>query len=753
MNDISPDPQTRQSSATEMPRQRLDILFVGDPRFEGGTSTALAAEIDAADREGLSCGLLAVKGPLLGNTLPIHPDLQARLDLGKFRLVHFADRIDAGIVLIHHPTIFSNLPDRRLDVASAHVVLVLHHPRVNGLGKVQYDLQAVVRNCRTVFGGPVRLAPVSAVVRASVRFQVPDGASLLDEDWLNLIDFDAWPRRPERRLKFPVVIGRHARPDAQKWPDKRADAVAAYPDDPTLAIVRILGGGTFLEELYGSVPSNWVMAPFAAEGVPSFLAGLDFYVYYHGEAWSEAFGRTILEALAVGVLVILPPHFSAIFGLSAVYCQPSEVVAKIEHFVGNPAAYREQVTAALQYAQRHFGLGAFLPRLRRCFPELTLPGPPRPQAAPARRHSVMLISTNGIGLGHLVQQLALAERLPAEFRPVFVTMSMGLQLASQAGYLAHYVNYHKHIAADPERWNRVFAEELADLLRFHRPAVVLYDGTMPFSGLVNALADCPDTLSVWVRRAMWREHHGVALQVSDRFDAIIEPGELAEDWDSGPTATERSRVYRVAPVLHVDIGDRLERGAALAALGLSPDRLIVAFQLGSENNYPLARMKQQLIDAFLRDPRVEIVELRSPIGEHSDDGRNQARCRTIDLFPAFRYSKAFDIGVSAAGYNAFHENVFGAVPTIFVPNEAQEMDLQLVRAKYAEVLGLGQLLRRDHDRYRIGEIVAVMLDDTIRAEIRRRCQALPYANGAADIAKFVTLAAHMLRTDRTFARG
>jgi len=44
---------------------RLDILFVADVRFEGGTSTALAVEIRAAARAGFKTGLLAVKGPLL----------------------------------------------------------------------------------------------------------------------------------------------------------------------------------------------------------------------------------------------------------------------------------------------------------------------------------------------------------------------------------------------------------------------------------------------------------------------------------------------------------------------------------------------------------------------------------------------------------------------------------------------------------------------------------------------------------------
>ncbi len=46
------------------------------------------------------------------------------------------------------------------------------------------------------------------------------------------------------------------------------------------------------------------------------------------------------------------------------------------------------------------------------------------------------------------------------------------------------------------------------------------------------------------------------------------------------------------------------------------------------------------------------------------------RHRQVSLFPSFRYSLAFDAAVSARATNAFHEQVLGAIPTLFVPNEA-----------------------------------------------------------------------------------
>ena len=77
----------------------------------------------------------------------------------------------------------------------------------------------------------------------------------------------------------------------------------------------------------------------------------------------------------------------------------------------------------------------------------------------------------------------------------------------------------------------------------------------------------------------------------------------------------------------------------------------------------------------------------------------------------------------------------------------QFMDLQLARAAYAELNGLGYCVRRDHDRYRLKEKVAALLDPAERAKVAERCRALPYTNGAEQIAHYIRDHARMVRTD------
>ena len=158
---------------------RLDVLFIADVRFEGGSSTALAVEIRATARAGLKTGLLALKGPLLGHPFPMHPDLRALVDSGATERIDPDMKVEADLVVFHHPTIMSNRFTRRTDIRAERLVMVLHHPMVDRLGKLQYDLVRIISNCRWAFGVTVWLAPVSVIVRDALPSRLPAGAGTL----------------------------------------------------------------------------------------------------------------------------------------------------------------------------------------------------------------------------------------------------------------------------------------------------------------------------------------------------------------------------------------------------------------------------------------------------------------------------------------------------------------------------------------------------------------------------------------------
>ena len=406
------------------------------------------------------------------------------------------------------------------------------------------------------------------------------------------------------------------------------------------------------------------------------------------------------------------------FGEAAIYAAPRDVERTIAKFVADPDAYARQSALARAFVAEHHSAALFVPRLNRLF-DL-----PKPMAAAAERASmiqplpirrVLFASTNGIGMGHLTQQMAVAQRLPEGLKPVFATMSYAMKIAADEGYHAHFLTYHRGIDAAPEDWNDVLAEELFDLISHLRPAVFAYDATAVFDGVAAALAMDPNLFSIWVRRPMWRESHRPFLEMADAFDAVIEPGELADEFDHGPTKEARDRVLLVPPVLQLGPDERLGRKAARQFLDVPDGMIVVALQLGSGSNFDMSGVRGAVLKALLDRPDTLVLDIRSPIrADFGPDEPLGPRHRIVELFPSFRYSRAFDAAIAAAGYNTFHENILAGIPSLFVPNEADEMDLQLNRARWAELGGFGLLMRRDHDLAHVDSLVERLLDPAER---------------------------------------
>lgn len=726
----------------------------------------MVVEMAEAARMGLRTGLLMLRGPIIRHPFPVHPQIRRLLEDGAVERIDPNQALSARLVLVHHPSVLEHPLAPRPRILAGQLIIVLHHPARDAAGAVQYDLSTVLRHARMGFdlgadtGADTRsaiwLAPVSAVVRHGLSAPLPQGAQLLPDDWTNLIDLADWPPRPPRQSAQAdrLVLGRHARPDRRKWPDTAAEAFAAWPTPPGWRL-RALGADAELLADYGPLPAAWDLLPFNAEPVAEYLHSVDVWVYFHASAWSEAFGRATLETMACGVPVVLAPLFRPLFGEAALYCTPAEVEPLLRRLAQDPLFWAERAAAGRRFAETTHAAGLFAARITPLLdaganaltadtpaPHISLP--PLPDA------KVLFLSSNGIGMGHLVQQMAIAERLAPGLVPVFATMSYAAQLTRKAGLATEFLPGHRNGGLDPSDWNPQFAEHLLELLIRLRPRVVMYDATAVFEGVIAALHSYAEAFTVWVRRPMWQECHRVFLPALWEFDAVIEPGELAEALDTGPTLEQRNMVLPVPPVLHVDPGARLTSAAARRALDLPEAATVVAVQLGGGNNYPLGDLRSRLLADLLARPGLIVLEITAPIAVTGPAPQPLAENhRILPLFPLFRYSRGFDAMVSAAGYNAFHELVLGGVPTLFVPNEGPEMDMQVNRAIWADLAGLALICRRDRHQPLLSQLLDRLLSPAEAAAMRRRMAALPRApNGAQAIADYVEDHARLIRADR-----
>ena len=168
---------------------------------------------------------------------------------------------------------------------------------------------------------------------------------------------------------------------------------------------------------------------------------------------------------------------------------------------------------------------------------------------------VLFATSNGTGLGHLNRAMAIARRLPDACESSFFTLSGAAPVVARNGYPVDYLSSYRRPASGTDRaWNLRLGAMLEQVFEERRPDLVVFDGVHPYRALTHLLSARGAPRSIWCRRAMWRD--GTAFQAPlnrvGAFDAVLEPGELAESADRGPTVPRRGAAKRVRPIVYLD---------------------------------------------------------------------------------------------------------------------------------------------------------------------------------------------------------
>lgn len=339
----------------------VDVLYATDFRFPGGTSSLACNEIEILLGSGRSVGMLQLDSPLNGPYTPLHPRAYALASQPGVRVLTPKDAATALLTVVRHPSVLQFIEPERFPIATEKVVLIVNHAPINPDGvSASYDIGTVVANCEAAFGAVPVVAPESGVIRGLLDGLVEPGL-VAPDDWNGVV-----PVVPgEARHADPAraaVVGRHSRDHLGKWPAAGVLPLV-YPIDGSRD-VRILGGAGFAVERLGRpVDGVWTVYPFGSKPVAEFLAELDFWVYFHGPDLYESFGMATVEAMAAGLVVILPPAMQATFGDGAVYAEPSDVRRVIDELWADPVAYEAQSARAVRTVQERFGEAALLARV------------------------------------------------------------------------------------------------------------------------------------------------------------------------------------------------------------------------------------------------------------------------------------------------------------------------------------------------------------------------------------------------------
>jgi UDP-N-acetylglucosamine:LPS N-acetylglucosamine transferase len=348
--------------------------------------------------------------------------------------------------------------------------------------------------------------------------------------------------------------------------------------------------------------------------------------------------------------------------------------------------------------------------------------------------TIILATSNGVGMGHLARASALAISLKEIANPIIVSMAGGI--AEIPGFMdirCEYIPGKDRMWMSRERWDIYLRDRLLALVEETNAKVLTFDGVVPYPGVIAAKNSNPDLKLVWVRRGLWQkkpQRFVLGLQ-SAMMDKIIEPGDVARAYDFGPTSTRKDAVL-TSPVSLFRKADAMSREDARKALGLDQNRPTVLVQLGTGDSDVNEKMTAAL-SGLLGWKDLQVILTKAPVDKNGNslapDGLD---LKVVRYFPLANILHAFDAGICATGYNGVHELLPAQVPTVFVSN-IRGTDDQEARAKWCNDFGFA--LRADQaDHEDITSKVKMLQDPAIRARLSAKCAELPETSGGDEIA-------------------
>ena len=348
--------------------------------------------------------------------------------------------------------------------------------------------------------------------------------------------------------------------------------------------------------------------------------------------------------------------------------------------------------------------------------------------------TIILATSNGVGMGHLARASAVALALKDVANPIIVSMAGGIaEIPSFMGIRCEYIPGRDRLWMSRENWDKYLRDRLLALVEETDAKVLSFDGVVPYPGVIAAKNSNPSLKLVWVRRGLWQkkpQRFILGLQAA-MMDVIIEPGDIARAYDFGPTANRKDSVV-TSPVSLFRKEDALSRDDARRALGLDLNRPVALVQLGTGDSDVNHKMTAAL-EGLIGWKDLQVILTKAPIDK---DGKSLAPAgldiKTVRYFPLAQVLHAFDAGICATGYNGVHELLPAQVPTVFVSN-IRGTDDQEARARWCH--DFGYALRADQsDLTDITATVKKLQDPLVRAQLSARCAELPNTTGGAEIA-------------------
>ena len=286
----------------------------------------------------------------------------------------------------------------------------------------------------------------------------------------------------------------------------------------------------------------------------------------------------------------------------------------------------------------------------------------------------LFYAVNGLGLGHVTRLLAIARQIrrqSAEHQILFLTSSEADSVIYSEGFAAFKVPS-KTIRAEtglsPDLYAKIVQSLTWTAIGSFDPDVLVVD-TFPtgtLQELLPVLRWPARTAFIYRAQRLEKAQSATMQHVLPLYDRIIVPHAPGSETIPLPPGTE-GRVRWVGPIVIREREELLDRMAARFHLRLPQDATVVYVCFGGGGERDAAMHFHAVIDALADQPGLILVVAAGPL--FRGDLPDHPSVRRLDAYPVAAYLRAFDVAISAAGYNSVHELQLAGVPTVFVPLE------------------------------------------------------------------------------------
>lgn len=352
---------------------------------------------------------------------------------------------------------------------------------------------------------------------------------------------------------------------------------------------------------------------------------------------------------------------------------------------------------------------------------------------------VAFYAVNGLGLGHVTRLVSIAralKRLTSDLEVLFLTSSEADGVIFKEGFAAVKLpskSIREQVGLQKTRYLKLVQTVTWTALSAFDPDVLVVDTypTGSFEELIPVLRWRQK--NVFVFREQRPDAAGAELVQATLplYDKVIVPH---DDVAAVGPVPEPRKLVPVGPILIRERGELPTAAAARRSLNLPADETLVYASFGGGGDPDGARALSLTHEVVSALPGHRLVVGVGPLMRHALPDLPGATLLT-GRYPALDFLPAFDVAVTAAGYNAVHELLFAGVPSVFVPFP-RVLDDQEKRAQAIAAAGAG-LAVAPLTKDGLAKAVREVLETGRRKELAKRARAFVAKNGAEAAAKAI----------------